>query len=182
VSLYLTRGEAGIAGKSHEEAARIRTAEAEEACRILGARPVFAGQIDGATELNAQRYDEFRALLEAERPGIVITHWPIDTHRDHRVISMLVYEAWLASEKQFALYYFEVLSGEQTQQFWPTHYVDITSTVDRKKQACYAMESQGAKTGFYPYHEQMQRFRGKEAGVRMAEAFVRHNQQVGLLV
>src|SRR5919198_3124306 len=30
--LYLTRGEAGIQGKSHEEAARIRTVEAERAC------------------------------------------------------------------------------------------------------------------------------------------------------
>src|SRR5436305_11559387 len=53
ISLYLTRGEAGIPGKSHDDAARIRTAEAEEACRLLHARPVFAGQVDGATEVNA---------------------------------------------------------------------------------------------------------------------------------
>jgi hypothetical protein len=30
--LYLTRGEAGIPGKSHPEAADIRTAEAHKAC------------------------------------------------------------------------------------------------------------------------------------------------------
>src|SRR5215471_15174545 len=36
--IYLTRGEAGIQGKSHKEAAAIRTAEAEKACKILGAR------------------------------------------------------------------------------------------------------------------------------------------------
>jgi LmbE family N-acetylglucosaminyl deacetylase len=51
VSLYLTRGEAGIRGKNHDDAARIRTAEAEQACKILGARPMFVGQIDGATEV-----------------------------------------------------------------------------------------------------------------------------------
>ena len=84
VALYLTRGEAGIAGKSHEEAATIRTAECREACKILKARPVFAGQIDGATEVNPARYDEFRKILEAEKPELVFTHWPIDTHRDHR--------------------------------------------------------------------------------------------------
>src|SRR5262245_34968881 len=50
--IYLTRGEAGIAGKSHKEAADIRTAEAESACKLLGARPLFAGQVDGATEVN----------------------------------------------------------------------------------------------------------------------------------
>src|SRR5262249_33765048 len=33
--IYLTRGEAGIRGKSHQEAAAVRTAEAEQACRIL---------------------------------------------------------------------------------------------------------------------------------------------------
>ena len=48
--VYLTRGERGIDGKSLDEAARIRTAESETACRIIGAKPVFFGQIDGATE------------------------------------------------------------------------------------------------------------------------------------
>src|SRR5215216_1692960 len=38
LALYLTRGEAGIQGTSHEDAARIRTAEAERACAILGAQ------------------------------------------------------------------------------------------------------------------------------------------------
>src|SRR5205823_1729934 len=47
--VYLTRGERGIEGKSLAEAARIRTAESEAACRILGATPRFFGQIDGAT-------------------------------------------------------------------------------------------------------------------------------------
>ena len=48
VSMYLTRGEAGIPGMSYEEAGRLRTAEAEAACRILGARPVYLAQVDGA--------------------------------------------------------------------------------------------------------------------------------------
>src|SRR5436305_12673252 len=54
--LYLTRGEAGVAGKGAGEAADMRMAEAREACRILKAKPVFADQIDGATELNEARY------------------------------------------------------------------------------------------------------------------------------
>src|SRR5712692_7192332 len=48
--VYLTRGERGVAGKSLDEAARIRTAECEAACRIIGAKPLFFGQIDGATK------------------------------------------------------------------------------------------------------------------------------------
>src|SRR5579872_4690416 len=74
--IYLTRGEAGIRERSHDEAAAIRTAESEAACKILGAKPVFAGQIDGATELNKARVDSLRDLLTAEEPDLVFTHWP----------------------------------------------------------------------------------------------------------
>src|SRR5258708_3193781 len=45
-AIYLTRGEAGIPGKSHDEAAAIRSGEAEAACKVLGAKPIFAGQVD----------------------------------------------------------------------------------------------------------------------------------------
>lgn len=172
---YLTRGEAGIRGKSHDEAAAIRTAEAKKACEILKARPVFVGQIDGSAEVNPARYTEFTRMLEAESPDLVYTHWPVDTHRDHRAISLLVFDAWLSGGKKFALYYFEVLSGAQTSQFRPTHYVDITPTEAKKRAACFAHASQDPDD-FYQYHDAMNRFRGMEAGRTYAEAFVRHAQ------
>lgn len=175
VVIYLTRGEAGIPGKSHDEAATLRTAEAQKACQILKARAVFAGQIDGSTEVNPARYADFRKLLEAERPNLVFTHWPVDTHPDHRAASLLVYDAWLRSGKKFALYYFEVLTGSQTQLFAPSLYVDITATEGRKRAACYAHGSQQPEE-WYPHHDQMNRFRGFEAGTKFAEAFVRHVQ------
>ena len=84
VAVYLTRGEAGIDGRNDAQAAAIRTAEAEAACRLLGARPRFAGQVDGRTEVTKARYDEMRRLLDEEAPDLVLTHWPLDTHRDHR--------------------------------------------------------------------------------------------------
>ena len=175
--LYLTRGEAGIKGKSHEEAAALRTAEAKKACAILKARPLFAGQIDGATEVTPALYDAFRKIVESEKPDVVFTHWPIDSHRDHRACSLLVYDAWLRTGRKFALYYFEVDLGAQTQCFRPTHYIDITTTEPRKREACFAHESQNAATGFYPsYHVKMHEFRGMESGFRLAEAFVHHDR------
>src|SRR5262249_54802991 len=79
--VYLTRGERGIPGKALGEAAAIRTAEAETACRLIGAKPVFAGQIDGDTELTRSRVDEMIRILDAAAPDIVFTHWPMDTHQ-----------------------------------------------------------------------------------------------------
>jgi LmbE family N-acetylglucosaminyl deacetylase len=175
VAFYLTRGEAGIRGKSHAEAARIRTEEAEKACAILKARPVFAGQIDGATEVTPETYHQFGKLLAAENPDLVFAPWPVDTHRDHRATSLLVYDAWLRMKQEFEFYYTEVMSGMQTQTFRPTRLVDISATEPRKREACYAHASQNPDE-FYGVHELMNRFRGAELGVKYAEAFVRHAQ------
>ena len=175
IALYLTRGEAGIRRKSLEQAAAIRSAEAENACKILKCRPVFANQIDGSTEINAVRYEQFRQVLLNQKPDIVITHWPIDTHRDHRAAALLTYDAWLASGKTFALYYFEVMTGTQSQTFRPTHYVDITATESRKRDACFAHISQDPPH-FYDMHSMMNQFRGMEAGCKYAEAFVHQDQ------
>jgi LmbE family N-acetylglucosaminyl deacetylase len=54
--------------------------------------------------------------------------------------------------------------------------VDITEVEERKRQACYAHRSQNPEKGFYTLHSEMHRFRGCEAGVRFAEAYIRHNQ------
>jgi LmbE family N-acetylglucosaminyl deacetylase len=175
VALYTTRGERGVRGKSHAEAAALRTREAEKACALLNVRARFANQVDAHSEITPARYDEFRRLLEAEKPQAVFTHWPLDTHRDHRACALLVYDAWLALGRQFALYFYEVSTGEETQHFRPTHYVDITATEQRKRAACFAHASQHPAT-FYADHAAMQRFRGLEAGCKQAEAFIHHEQ------
>src|SRR6266516_422600 len=82
--IYLTRGERGIAGKSLDEAAKIRSAECETACKIIGAKPVFFGQIDGATEVTQAQVDAMRRILAAANPDVVFTHWPVDTHMEDR--------------------------------------------------------------------------------------------------
>lgn len=173
IALYLTRGEAGIPGTSHADAARIRTAEAERACSILHARPLFFGQVDGDTHVDRAAYAAMRDLLERERPDVIFTHWPVDTHPDHRAASLLVYDAWLRMGRTAALAYFEVLTGDQTQLFHPTDYVDITAVAARKRAACFAHASQHPEE-FYAVHERMSRFRGMEFGCQQAEAFVRH--------
>ena len=78
VCVYLTRGEAGIAGMSHSEAAAVRVVESENACKVTGARHIFMNQVDGNTEVNLERYKEMRELIDRENPDIVMTHWPLD--------------------------------------------------------------------------------------------------------
>ena len=178
VLLYLNRGEKSCPEKSPNEGSDVRVPEARKACEILRARPAFAGQCDGHAIVDAASYEEFRKLVEAERPDVLFAHWPIDGHRDHRAISMLAYDAWLRMGKKCAFYYYEVSDGEDTLMFLPTHYVDISGTESRKRAACYAHVSQ-APDKFYALQSQVTRFRGLESGYAQAEAFIRHPQSSG---
>jgi LmbE family N-acetylglucosaminyl deacetylase len=173
VIVYLNKGEGG--GKLPSGLAPDRPAEAGRACGILRARPVFAGQIDAQSIIDNDRYDQFRQLIETEKPDILLTQWPLDNHRDHRAVSLLTFDAWNRLRRKAALYYYEVSNGEDTVQFAPTHYVDITAVVERKRAACYAHASQ-APDKFYALQEMVTRLRGIESGVRQAEGYIHHVQ------
>ncbi len=174
VCVYLTRGEAGIEGKSHSESAAIRVKESAAACRVTGARCMFLDQIDGNTEINLDRYRQMRELMEAEKPDVVITHWPIDGHRDHAICGLLVLDAWRRVDRCFELYYFEAMSGTQSQLFHPTDWVDIGPVIEQKHKACRCHESQGMDNLLDEWHIPMERFRGLECRCSYAEAFIHH--------
>ena len=176
--IYLTRGERGIAGKSNDEAAKIRSAECATACKIIGAQPVFAGQIDGSSEFNKTRVEEIKRFVAAENPDVVFTHWPIDTHMDHQVAALLAIRACMALPRRPQIYFFEVNSGSQTQGFLPNTYVDITAVLEKKKAALFAHVSQDGQAIWRQHHEIIASWRGREAGVAAAEAFVHVNRDI----
>lgn len=178
--LYFTKGEAGIPGKSHQEASTIREAEARTACKILEAEPHFFGQIDGSTYVNAGEYDKMQSMISALNPDMVFTHWPLDTHPDHRHISLLVYGSWLNLNRKFPLYYYEVMTGQQTQTFSPTDFADITNFEPLKRKACLAHESQNRDGFYFEDHLPMSLFRGWQCGHKHAEAFVRQSSDINV--
>jgi LmbE family N-acetylglucosaminyl deacetylase len=169
--LYLTRGEAGIRNGERRRTAAIRTRESVRACRLLYSAPVFANQIDGETVVDPTRSREFAELLASLEPDIVFTHWPIDTHSDHRTAAQLVYQAWQWSAEKFVVVYYEVMTGVQTHHFQPNCFVDISPTWRQKRSAIFTHQSQRPDR-FYPYHEEIEKQRGSEANFERAEAFV----------
>ena len=170
--LYLTRGEAGNPSKTYNESAALRTKEAETACKIMKAKPLFAGQIDANTELNKASIEKITQLIVAEKPDILFTHWPLDTHPDHQIAGLLALNAWVKSEQQFHLYYYEVNTGSETLEFKPTQYVDISGVRERKKAAMYSHKTQNPEEVYNTFFKAMEEFRGLEAGVKAAEAFI----------
>jgi LmbE family N-acetylglucosaminyl deacetylase len=171
--IYLTTGEAGIPGTSHNDAARIRKQEAINACKVLNAKPVFAGQIDGASIVSNDTLQHLRDLVNVEKPDVVFTHWPIDSHKDHQCASLLTIQTWVRAENKFSLYFFEVCTGEQTMGFHPDVFVDITDTQEIKRKAVYCHVSQDPPGIYACGHAAMEDFRGRELGVTAGEGFVR---------
>lgn len=188
VALSLTGGPAPGPNANPEERSVKKLLNAMKMAEILKIRMEWlnytgsnSGQFrDGivygtGSEITGQRYQEFtEILLDKYKPDIVFTHWPIDLHMDHRAASLLTYSAWLSSGKRFPLYFMEAELGVQTQNFFPTHYVDITAVEDRTHEAFEA------DTLWYddvwPLHDRMRQMRGFEHGCKVAEAFNHHPQ------
>lgn len=176
VSVYFTQGEGGIEGKTKQETAAIRHQEALDACSVMGVRAVFMSQVDGESYVNEKAYAEMLDLVTREKPDIVITHWPIDSHRDHRNCSILVYDAWRRSGYSFDLYYAEVMTGLQTQNFTPDTWVDITKYRDTKIEAYLKHVSQHTEDNVKTYHDPMEMMRGLEFRCKYAEAYVKQHK------
>src|SRR3954469_21190700 len=73
--VYLTRGEAGIKNGDCKTTSEVRTAESLRASALLGARALFANQVDGRTSTEIHAAREFTSLLASLEPDIVFTHW-----------------------------------------------------------------------------------------------------------
>jgi LmbE family N-acetylglucosaminyl deacetylase len=155
--------------------ASVRQAEAATACEVLRARPAYVGQVNGHAVVDQARYDDFQSILARENPDAVLTHWPLDNHADHRAATMLAFNAWQNLGKRFALYYYEVSNGEDTLQFVPNLYSDISATERQKRAACYAHASQNPDK-YYALQDEVTRFRGLERGYKWAEAFLMQQQ------
>jgi LmbE family N-acetylglucosaminyl deacetylase len=128
-------------------------------------------QVTSHAVVDNAHYEHWAAILDAEKPDVVFTQWPIDNHPDHRATVNLTYGAWIQSGKKFSLYYYEVSDGEDTLQFSPTHYINITEQEPTKRAACYAHAS-ATPDSFYPLQDLVATFRGIEGGYKRAEAFV----------
>jgi LmbE family N-acetylglucosaminyl deacetylase len=180
--IYLTSGEAGIPGTAHDAAAAIRTKEAIAACAILKAKPIFAGQIDGDSIVNNEWIGKLQGLINQEKPDIVFTHWPLDSHKDHQAASLLTQQVWVRDNKRFDLYFFEVCTGSQTMGFKPNVYIDISSFQEQKRKAVFCHTSQNPP-GIYAAsdcnHGMMEKFRGIEMNTVAAEAFVKMESLLG---
>jgi len=111
-------------------------------------------------------------ILDDFRPDLILTHWPFDTHQDHRHTSLSTISA--------SRYYNNILmyepfppSGRSYVAYRPQVYIDISKTLPQKIASIKAHKSQVIKYGKAWIESVKGRasLRGFECGVKYAETF-----------
>jgi N-acetylglucosamine malate deacetylase 1 len=181
IILTMTKGEAGIGGKTYAEAAAIREAEAIAGAKVLGADIEFFGAVDGALYADAANIQKLKSFLAKINPRLVLAPWPLDVHNDHQATGMLAWSVFQDKELSFELYFYETSNEPHTMsfRFVPTDYVDITDLMVLKKEATLKHVSQHVDE-WYPMFEIMATMRGYEADVKYAEGYIKAQNSDGM--
>lgn len=103
IALSLTRGDSASIAASLRAAKRY--AEAQRSCLILRCQLVALHFVNRDIAITSASYKGFGDTLLDHKPDVVFTHWPIDTHPDHRAASLFTYDVWLRAGKKFPLYF-----------------------------------------------------------------------------
>jgi LmbE family N-acetylglucosaminyl deacetylase len=150
--------------------AEVRREEATAACKALGAMPRFFPFAHEKLIADEATLRAVSSWLDEVKPDIVVTHWPLDTHPNHHVVSSLVWQCY-QRRGGWNLYFFEVMTGQQTVAFKPDLYLDIEPVREVKRRALDQHKSQ-EPAAIWEAHERMHRNRGRECGATYAEAYM----------
>ena len=180
----------GVSARGHNPDAReARQKAALMATGLLGVRHVGFEPL--SMQVRDNRLDMFalhdlvmevEAKLQKWRPRIIYTHHGGDLNIDHRITHQAVMTACrpMPGSSVKAIYAFEVPSStewasESEQAFRPNHFVDISSTLDKKLEALKAYEEEMRP---FPHARSIEAvralavWRGASVGLRAAEAFM----------
>ena len=161
--VFLTSGERGGHGRSPEETACVREAEATAAARILGAQGTeFWREPDGALRVHRRLVARLRELLSSWKPGTVYVSHSGDGHADHRAAARLVARAMSELPKTRRASRPEVLQFEVwTPLTRMDRIIDVTPFIDVKIAAIRAHASQCAVLAFDDAARGLARWRGE---------------------
>lgn len=181
-----TNGNVGSSSLPPDEIAEIRYAEAMAGADIFGAELIWLGFDDEFLIDSRETRMAFIDAFRIARPDVVFCHWRQDYNPDHSISGTIVDECiHLAGVPNIKtgqpptdhippVYFMDTIAGVG---FEPEIYVDITGVFARKLDGVRKHASQNAWMrdlfGFEmeAFLEIPAKFRGLQAGVRMAEAF-----------
>jgi len=172
--------------------AAMRTIEAENAGKIIGAKQVINLNVSDmqVNSHNLEVMDAMADVVRSVRPDVIITHNDDDYMLDHTETSRIATNGSFCSglshrprkydafSSFVPVFFMDTLAGVN---FQPTHYVDITNQIDTKIKALECHESQlrwmleHDNIDFADMVRTCSKYRGYQCGVPYAEGFRPYN-------
>ena len=189
---HVANGDQGHVVIEPQELAAIRTIEAENAGKIIGAKQVFNLDVSDL-QINSHDLDVMDAMADVvrfTRPDVIITHNDDDYMLDHKETSVIATNGSFCSgishrprkydafSSFIPVFFMDTLAGVG---FQPTHYVDITNQIETKIRALECHESQlkwmleHDNIDFADMVRTCSKYRGYQCGVAYAEGFRPYN-------
>ncbi len=189
---HVANGDQGHVVIEPEPLAAIRTIEAENAGKIIGAKEVFNLNVHDM-EVNSHDpavMDAMADIVRFVRPDVIITHNDDDYMLDHTETSRIATNGSFCSglshrARQYdafssfiPVFFMDTLAGVN---FQPTHYVNVTDQMDTKIKALECHESQlkwmleHDNIDFADMVRTCSKYRGYQCGVPYAEGFRPYN-------
>jgi len=182
-----TNGNVGSSILPPDEIAAIRHDEAKAGAAVLGGELIWLDFDDEFLIDSRETRLKFIEAFRTARPDVVFCHWRNDYNPDHSISGYIVDECIhmagvpniKTNSKPFVkippVYYMDTPAGVN---FEPELYVDITDTFETKIEMVGKHKSQNSwMKDMFGYEmeaflEIPAKFRGLQAGVQMAEAFI----------
>ena len=183
----LANGSRGSTTYSREELTEIRRDEANAAAEVIGATYIPGGFVEDL-EIYPNRFlrDKVTDLFRMAKPDVVLTLSSVDYSPDHTYTGQLVFDASHAATIPLYKTDYEahatrvpilLMDSAAGLNFHPEEYVDISDTIELKKEMLRCHKSQFEHLQRYREMDMVEsavlqsRFRGIQAGVEYAEGF-----------
>ena len=150
-----------------------RKTESMLSAKVMGCRPPVFLDLSPEEMIFGRKFISLiDSLVTKYKPDSVFTQWYGDSHQDHQILTKSVISACRDQNNLF-MYETTIPGGITENSFRPQLFVDISDTLDTKKNALECFESQFVRCGeiWIPAIIGRCSYRGYQINAKYAEAF-----------
>jgi LmbE family N-acetylglucosaminyl deacetylase len=150
-----------------------RKQESIMSAKVMGCKtPEFLDHSPEEIMFNRKFVTQISKIIQELNPEAIFTQWIGDTHQDHQSLTRAVIAAARDSNDLF-MYETTIPGGISEHPFRPQLYVDVTDTIDIKRDALDCFDSQQIRCGPLWIDSLVGRcsYRGYQMNAKYAEAF-----------
>jgi LmbE family N-acetylglucosaminyl deacetylase len=150
-----------------------RKSESMLSAKVMGCKsPIFLDLSPEQMAFGRKLVTLIDSLITEQKPDSVFTQWHGDSHQDHQILTSSVISA-CRNQNNLFMYETTIPGGITENSFRPQLFVDITETIDIKKNALECFQSQFIRCGeiWIPAVIGRCSYRGYQVDAKYAEAF-----------